>query len=351
MMERSRIRSRLRTMFTVAIPSIVVGGLLFSDHVGLAAAGSDELVGFWPAASDSGSTTVAQQHRGPLPPPPPPPPTPRHSVGGGVSLTIKGNKVQITGIDDFVAGHLEAVQHMLRNNSNLPKDVRDKIQARMDRAKIVVDHRLKNLKISDLDQLGEEMERMGEELERSMAGLDEDLAKHFAKDFGKDFARDLARKLPRDVWAGNDDADDADDDAADAADAADDVANAMGPDVDVEVDSDDSDLRDAIGEIKDMALKPSQRDAIVKLRTDSDAHVAVAKQQLEDASQRLETALADPRTSDADIARYVDQISGHEAAIRKARLLAWVNARRVLDVDQVQKIEHAAKTAGKNQPK
>jgi hypothetical protein len=180
-------------------------------------------------------------------------------------------------------------------------------------------------------------------LDEDLAKLDKDFAKDFGKDFekafGKDFAKDVAKKIPKDVWASNDDDDnDADDDDKDAV--------PMAPDVGV--DADDSDLRDALGDIKDMALKPSQKDAIVKLRTDSDARVAAAKQQLDDASRRLETALGNPQTSDADIVRYVDEISGHEAAIRKARLLAWVNARRVLDDSQIQRIEQAAKTAGKN---
>jgi hypothetical protein len=115
----------------------------------------------------------------------------------------------------------------------------------------------------------------------------------------------------------------------------------MAPDVDIDVD--DSDLKDAIQDLKDVALKPAQRDAIGKLRADSDKTVAVAKKQLDDLSSKLHTALGNPATSDADIAKYVDQISAQEAAIRKARILAWVNARRVLDDAQRKKIEDAAK--------
>jgi hypothetical protein len=347
---------RVRTLFTIAIPSMFIGGLLFGNHFGHAAAGDRDQIGYWPAASDSGGVNASRNRAAlppvpPTPPAPPMPPTmPSHGRHGGISVSIHGNKVKITGIDDFVAGHLEAIRQLLRDNPNIPRDVRDKILARMDRVKSVVDRRLRNLDTTDLDQLGEQMEKMGEELEQAMQGLDEDLAKldkDFAKDFGKDFekafgkdfAKDVAKKIPKDVWASNDDDDnDADDDDKDAV--------PMAPDVGV--DADDSDLRDALGDIKDMALKPSQKDAIVKLRTDSDARVAAAKQQLDDASRRLETALGNPQTSDADIARYVDEISGHEAAIRKARLLAWVNARRVLDDSQIQRIEQAAKTAGKN---
>ena len=46
---------------------------------------------------------------------------------------------------------------------------------------------------------------------------------------------------------------------------------------------------------------------------------------------------------DAEITRLVDQISAQEAVIRKSRILAWAQARRVLDDGQRKKIEDAAK--------
>jgi hypothetical protein len=85
----------------------------------------------------------------------------------------------------------------------------------------------------------------------------------------------------------------------------------------------------------------------VRLRTTYDRQIAVARKQLEDASQRLEEAIRDPRTSDTEIARYVDQVSAHEAEIRKARLLTWVSARRLLDDTQRKKIEDAARSPRK----
>ena len=343
---------RVRTLLTLAIPSLFIGGLLFGNHAGHAAGNGDLFA----------SPPTPPGGWGPLPPPTPPsPPTaPSHGRHGGVSVSIHGNKVKITGIADFVAGHLETIRQLLRDNPNIPRDVRDKILARMDRVRGVIDRRLNNLHTGDLDQIGADMDKMGEELERAMEGLDKDLAnldKDFAKNFGKDFEKAFGKhgrkKPPRDVWAGSDQDDD--DDKAEADDDEDedkdDDKDAVPMVPDVGVDADDDDLRDALGDLKDLALKPSQKEAIVALRTTSDARVATAKQQLDDASRRLETALGDPRTSDADIARYVDQISGHEAAIRKARLLAWVNARRVLDDDQIQRIERAAKTAGQNKPR
>jgi hypothetical protein len=326
---------RVRNLLAIAIPSMFIGGLLFGDNHSRAAADTGELVGYWPAASDVAGTTVAQRaKRVPsvptVPPVPPVPPTGRR-YGGGVSVKINGNQIQIEGIDNLVNAHLEAVRQMLRNNPNIPKDMRDRITARMDRVKSIVDKHLKNVKTTDLDQLGEQMEKMGEELEKAMDGLDTDIAQ-LGKDFGKDFGKKLAKSFKRDKWGPDPDPD---------TDTDTDTDTDIDTDVGDTADSDD-DLRDSIGDLKDMALKPAQKDAIVKLRTDSDARVAAEKKQLDDASKRLETALGDPRTSDADIARYVDQISSHEASIRKARLIAWVNARRVLDPDQVRKIENAA---------
>ncbi len=98
----------------------------------------------------------------------------------------------------------------------------------------------------------------------------------------------------------------------------------------------------SIDDLKNFALKPSQKDAIAKLRASSDLAVATAKKQLDEVSKKLETALADVKVSDTDVTRYVDQITANEAAIRKARLLAWVGARRVLDADQIKKLEAAA---------
>ena len=94
---------------------------------------------------------------------------------------------------------------------------------------------------------------------------------------------------------------------------------------------------------RDLALNPGQRTAITKLRTDSDKAVGAAKKQLDDLSAKLRTALSNPATPDADITRLVDQISAREAVIRKSRILAWAQARRVLDDGQRKKVEDASK--------
>jgi len=336
--------SRVRTMFKIVVPSMLAGGLLFGISFGHAAGGGDDVFGFWPATADVGATQAVPKppkppKRGPMPPTPPSPPSPpsplhRGGHGGGISISVNGNKVQIDGIDDMVQGQLEAVRQMIKNNPNIPKDLRDKVIARMDKVKVIVEKRVKNLKVSDLDHLEEELEQMGDELESAMDGLEEDLEKLGGK-LGKDFAKKLGKqgKLKFGLGKHQPDPVDVDDDPDPDVDSI-----PMSPDVD---DFDD-DMGDAIRDLKDLALSPNQKDRIAKLAADSDRNVADAKRQLDVKSAQLETALADAKTSDAAIGRMVDEISAHEAAIRKSRLLAWVNARRVLDDAQRKKIEAAA---------
>nr|MBA3818312.1 hypothetical protein [Deltaproteobacteria bacterium] len=261
----------------------------------------------------------------PTPPRPPRPPstpstpsTPPHPPRAphdhrGVSISITNGKLDISGIDHVVREQLEGVRRTLRHNPNLPPQVRDKAIARIDRVQGVLARRLAKLQRTDLDKLDDELEKLGEELEASMEGLEKGLEKGSFR-----FKFELDDKTDDDVVAD---------------------AIPMSPDLD----GDDGDLREAIGDLKDLALKPGQQAQIVKLRSDSDRNVAVAKQQLDDLSQKLEAVLGDPRASDAEIARYVDQISSQEATIRKARILAWVNARRILDDSQRRRIEDAAK--------
>jgi len=42
------------------------------------------------------------------------------------------------------------------------------------------------------------------------------------------------------------------------------------------------------------------------------------------------------------VSRLIDQVSAQEAVIRKARIMAWVKARRELDVTQQKKVQDAA---------
>lgn len=332
--------SRIRTLFTIVVPSMLAGGLIFNSALG-GAAGRDENFGFWPAASDVAAPTPPPPPSPRTPPAPPAPPAPRTPVtpptppappakrggagGGGVSVSINNGKVQIDGLHDLVLGQLDAARESIKNNQAIPKDVRDKVGARLDKVRAAVDKRLANLKITDMDQLESEMEKMGEEIEQAMEGLDKDLEK-LGKDFGKDFGKNWGKNF--NVNIGKDDDDDDDD---------------LGAIDTPDVDADDDDMKDAIKDLRDMALKPDQKAKINKLRADSDKTVGAAKKQMDDLSQKLQTALGSPTVTDAEIGRLVDQISAQEAVIRKARILAWAQARRVLDDGQRKKVEDASK--------
>lgn len=332
-----------RRLLATILPSMIAGGLLFGSAFGHAASG-DPAFGFWPAASDVTAPgrvpptppappakpvppTPGGPVTSPTPPAPPKPPKPPQvpSVGGGI---------QLDGIKDMVLGQLDSVRRSLKNNPNIPKDVRDKLTARLDTVRASIDKRLSNIKLTDLSKLEEEMEKMAEEIEDAMEGLDDEmeklgdkLGKDIAKQIGKDVGNNLGKiKLDFDF-----DFDDDDDNVP------------MTPDID----ADDDDMKDAISDLKDLALDPGQRTQITKLRTDSDKTVATAKKQLDDLSTKLRTALENPATPDADVARLVDQISAQEAVIRKARILAWAQARRVLDDGQRKKVEDAAKKTTK----
>lgn len=318
--------SRARTLFSIVMPSMIAGGLLFGSAFGHAASG-DPSLGFWPAASDATAPSRGSAAK-PVPPvpqkspvPPKGPVPPKHgSMGSGFSLD---------GVKDMVIGQIDGARASIKNNPNIPKDVRDKLNARLDKARATLDKRLSNLKLTDLDKLEDEMEKMGEELEDAMEGFEEEMEK-LGEKLGKDIAKQVSKDLGKMDFDFDFDLDFDDDDRI-----------PMAPNVDI--DSDDDDMKDAISDLKDLALDPGQRTQITKLRTDSDKAVAVAKKLLDDLSTKLQTALGNPATPDAEITRLVDQISAQEAVIRKSRILAWAQARRVLDHGQRKKIEDAAK--------
>lgn len=319
--------SRIRTFFTLVLPSMIAGGFVFGSAFSQAA--SNEADGFWP----NPTPVVIAQADPPKPPrnlppppkgPPPPMPVPPKGAGSGISVSIDHGAIQIIGVREMVKAQLVAARASISNNQHIPPGVRNKILARIDKIGAAVDKRLANLKLTDLDQLDDEMEKMGEELEEALEGLDEDLDKlgNIKLDLGKGIKIDLD-KLHFDH----------DDDDFDMPDA---------PDVG---DGDDSDMRDAISDLKDLALTQQQRDQISRLRADSDKQVAASKKQIEELSEKLHTALGNASVTDAEIGKLVDQISGHEAAMRKARIVAWAQARRMLDTAQRKKVEDAAAKA------
>lgn len=330
--------TRLRTAFTIVLPSMLAGGLLFGSAFGHAAASGGDLLAYWPAVNDvtapgtakAGSATRTPMAPRPPAPPPPPrapaPPRPPKAPGA-----VQAGPDALAGIKDMVVAQLDHASAQLRNNPQIPKAVRDQVVPRLDRVRAIVAKRLSALDLGKLDQLDAELEKMGEEIEQEMAGLDQVMEQLGGK-LGADLQRQLGTQLGNlklgKLQLGN-----------------------LGPtvgadfdvDVDVDVDVDDDDDERALDDLKDVALTSAQRATIARLRTESDKAVATARTQLEALSAKLEAALASGTASDAEIARYVDQISAHEATIRKVRLLAWVQARRVLDAGQRKKIEAAAR--------
>jgi hypothetical protein len=233
-------------LFAIALPSLLIGGLMFGPALG-------------------------------------------HADDGGIA-----------GVKDLVDGQLDSALKSLPKD--LPADVRAKLEQRLAKVRATVDKRLGNMKITDLDQLGEELGKMGDDMDK------------WGKRFGHNFSMHM-----------NDDDDD-------------DNAVTSVPDID-----DQDDLDDAVRDLGDLSLKPPQRDAIAKLRLDSDKQVTAAKRELDKASDTLHKQLDNPATSDADIAKSIDAVTQQEAAIRKARILAWHGARRVLDDAQRKKVQDAAK--------
>jgi len=286
--------SRIKTFATLVMPSVLAGGLLFHSVFGQA-----------------------------QPSPPPPPAAPSAPTPPSVP-NISG---VMKGVAETVREQIANARKSIANNQSIPKATRDKMLARLDKVNAVVDKRLAKLAkgqidIADLEAMGSEVEEAMEGIEDEMEELGEALGKDLDIDFGHmDFDFDFSF----------------DDDDLDTI--------PMSPDMD----DDDDDMRDAITDLKDLALDKGQRDQIAKIRTDSDKEVAAAKGKLDDLSKKLETALGDPKTSDADIAKYVDQISAQEAAVRKARLLGWHKARRILSTAQQKQVQDAAKKA-KKQP-
>ncbi|HEX5061599.1 MAG TPA: hypothetical protein VFV99_19660, partial [Kofleriaceae bacterium] len=57
--------------------------------------------------------------------------------------------------------------------------------------------------------------------------------------------------------------------------------------------------------------------------------------------EALRQQLENPSANENDVSRAIDNVSRLEADIRKARIIAWVKARRVLDDGQRQKVERS----------
>jgi hypothetical protein len=287
--------------FATILSSLLAGGLMFGSAVGLA-----------------DRTPPAPPTAPAAPKAPRAPKAPKAGGSGGIH-------VQIDGLDDMINEHIQEALDTVSHDNHIPEAVRAKIIKRLEKVKQKVHDKAAKGKLDpdDLDDLGEEigeeMEEFGKEMEK------------WGEDFGKEIEKKFGGNVSVKVSGHDDDDDDTDND-----DDADDIAG-------FDIDDDDDDLADAIKDMGDLRLAPAQRDQIKKLRLDSDAKVAAAKRDLGRASEQLQKQLDNPATNEADIARSIDAVTQQEATIRKARILAWHSARRILDDSQRKKVEGAAK--------
>jgi hypothetical protein len=106
---------------------------------------------------------------------------------------------------------------------------------------------------------------------------------------------------------------------------------------------DPSDMRSAISELRNLALDTSQKTRLAQVRVESERKISDAKRELEVMTTRLHDTLGDATASEADIAKQIDMISATEATIRKARILAWVRVRGMLDKEQRKRVEAATR--------
>jgi len=277
------------------LSSLLAGGLMFGSAVGLA------------------------DRTPPSPPSAPKAPKPPKAPKAGGS----GMHIQIDGLDDMINEHIDQALRSVSRDPNIPTAVRDKITKRLEKVKQKIRAKTANGKIDpdDFDDLGEEIGEEMEEFGKEMEKWGEEFGENMEKKFG-------GNHVKVNVGVHDDDDDDRDDDHDDD----------LG---DFDLDDDDEDLADAMKDMGDLKLAPAQRDQIKKLRQDSDAKVAAAKRDLDRASSQLQKQLENPATSEADIARSIDAVTQQEATIRKARILAWHNARRILDDSQRKKVEGA----------
>jgi hypothetical protein len=294
--------------------SLLVGALLFGSAVGQA----DD--GRYPPPTPPTPPTM------PTPPRPPRPPRAPHA-GGGLNIAIHDGKVQIDGLESMVDAQINAALQGIAHDDNIPPQVRAKITARLEKVRAKVKKRIAKIDTSDPQRLGEELSGLGEEIGQEMEEFGQEMDKfgadmdQWSKQFEKNWGKNFKFKYDSD-----DDRDDDDD-----------------QDVDVD-DDDDHDIdMPAVRDLGDLKLKAPQRDALRRLRAESDAKVANAKRELERAEAQLQKAIENVNASDADIARAIDAVAQQEATIRKARILTWVNARRMLDDSQRQKVEGAAR--------
>ena len=313
-------------VLSIALPSVVAGGLLFQSPVGYADDKNKD-------KRDDNSLVIKSKN--------------------GNSVTINGNLGlgNLDGIRALVRSRLQGARAAILS-SNMPPQVRDKALARFDKVNAIVDRKLAKIDFRDLEQLGEQMEDLGEEIEGAMEGLEEEMEalaksdptlKRQLKALGKqfDFHMDFD--------------DDGDDDSWGYSMPAPPMppmppmppVAPMAPMAplpprpplppappagwsSVDVSGYDDDSFDG----SDLKLRGDQRNRLREVRQQADEQIRNAKKQLDRLSEQLNAALKNDRTQTSEAIRLVEAISAQEVIIRKARVTAWLNARDLLDARQ-----------------
>jgi hypothetical protein len=230
-----------------------------------------------------------------------------NGIPPGLNIQIHDGKVQIDGldklIDDQINNALQAVQA-----PGVPPEVRKKVEDRLTKIREKVKKKLAKIDANNLDDLGDQLGELGDEIGEEMDQFGEDMDAWGDK-FGKDMAKKMEKQFAgKGVHVHVDNDDDNDNDMSP-------------PDVD-----DDQDLDDAVRDLGDLKLDVDQRASISKLRAETDAKVASAKHELDASSERLKKLLENPKASEVEVERAIDAVSQQEAAIRRARIVAWVRA-------------------------
>lgn len=285
-------------LFTTILPSLLAGGLLF------------------------GSTLTDAQ---PVPPAPPSPPTaipakpPKPAKAPKAKVAVQ---IDVDDIDELVDDQIDHALEAIGDNQQIPPQMRAGLKQRLEKVRLKVKKRLAKMSPKDLEEMGDELGKMGDEIGEEMEQFGKEM-----EQWGKQFEKHMKGKKVM-VWKGQ-------------------------PDIDLDFSDHDlpgmddfyaaDDLDDAMKDLGSIKLAPQQRQQLKQLQVESDTKVATARKQLDAASENLQRQLENSNANVAEIERAIDNVTKLEADIRKARIGAWVRARKLLDESQRQKIERAAR--------
>jgi hypothetical protein len=332
---------RLRTLATTLLPAIFAGGLMFHS------ASAQPVNPYGPPPAPPAS---------PAPPVPPVPPTapvvvPPQVHGPSVRVSVDGHVLDADQIRRMVDAQLAQARAQLQN-PNIPARMRAKLARKLDKITAKLDQRLAHIDFNDLGHLQEQMTDLGNELSQSMDGMGDDM-EAWGKQLGAEVEQQVMQQVQQQMhihmngngqfhWDSDggrneheDDGDrDHDDDRGDAHDDDDNQPAAATRHGHVHGHA-------AADRLGDLDLQPQQRERLAEIRTESRKHVAAARAEVAKRSAELETLLHEPEVDRDAVARAVEAVTAAEGEMRKAKILSWVDARRVLDDAQRKRVEGA----------